>query len=200
MIFGMLWHCGMMQEDSIRNCTQLNRRSAVFRVSRKEAWPTIVSSGFEVQTASSKKAASKKQKPSARTATVAKQTLFTPRLELAVEMKNSLMKVQSKREFDKLMEQHKNKIAWEKKKATHINWKIAVIFFPSWSLNWVDFAGLCFFSIWAFHAQPFYDIAVSEAKSYLDKLLPEINKTLDVFGMFWELLRWLGSRIVWMML
>eukprot|EP00434_Breviolum_minutum_P022694 symbB.v1.2.020026.t2/scaffold1663.1/size106897/6 len=86
----------------------------------------------QVQTASSKKAASKKKKPSARTGTVAKLTLFTPRLELAVEMKNSLLKVQSKREFDKLMEQHKNTIAWEKKKA----------------------------------------------KSYLDKLLPEINKTL----------------------
>lgn len=109
-------------------------RSAVFRV-RKEAWPTIgldsFVSAFEVQTASSKKAASKKQKALAKTATVAKVTLFTPRLELAVEMKNSLMKVQSKRELDKLMEQHKNTIAWEKKKATHINWTIGAIFFPS---------------------------------------------------------------------
>ncbi len=95
------------------------------------SWETlIVLSCFQVQTASAKKAASKKQKALAKTATE-KMTLCTPRLELAVEMKTSLMKVESKRELDKLMEQHKNKIAWEKKKATHINWKIGHLhFFP----------------------------------------------------------------------
>ena len=114
-------------------------------------------------------------------------TLFTPRLELATQMRDEMSAVTSKRKLEEVVASYKNTVAWEKKKATGLAvlggwcWNVIKLLGETGSFRFP--AGDGYDSLRAMEDQPFVEKKWWILKGFIAKksqIIKQIFKT-DAF-------------------